>query len=200
MARPWSPSLELIERMMARSLAWRASFGKCGPSSIPGTVVWIGLNGPLLAWPGLGSKVSVWLGPPDIQSRMHDLRRLGCAAVSAARASIQPEAEAPRAPAAASRITCRRVSCGTWRFGRLMATLPLRPTGASRVKRDRYARWWRPDDGPGQWFRWNSGPFRMAQKMSASAFACSSAVFLRSTNRTRSASSSGLGRRVRVAR
>src|ERR1700733_6617791 len=107
--------------MMAISLACLASFGKCGPTRMPGTDVWMGLNGPLLAWPGLGSNVSVWLGPPDIQRRMHDLRRFGCLAVSAARASIQPEAEAPMAPAAASRITCRRVSCGIWRFGRLMA-------------------------------------------------------------------------------
>ena len=104
------------------------------------------------------------------------------------------------APAAASRITCRRVSCGTWRFGRLMATLPLRPTGASRVRTGQVRSIAAARDGPGQWFRWNSGPFRMAQKMSASAFAWSSAVFLRSTNRTSSASSSGLGRRVRVAR
>ena len=58
-----------------------------------GQSVGIGLNGPLLAWPGLGVKLSVWLGPPDIQRRMHDLRRFGFLAVSAARASIQPEAE-----------------------------------------------------------------------------------------------------------
>ena len=113
----------------------------------------MGLKGPLLAWPGLGSKVSVWLGPPDIQRRMHDLRRFGCAAVSAARASIQPEAEAPEAPAAASRITCRRVSCGTWRFGRLMATLPLRPTGASRVNTGQVRSMVAARTGPGQWFR-----------------------------------------------
>ena len=111
--------------MMARSLACLASLGRCGPSSIPGTADWIGLNGPLLAWPGLGSNVSVWLGPPDIQSRMHDLRRLGCAAVSAARASIQPEAEAPRAPAAVEphHLPSGQLR-GTWRFRRLMATLP----------------------------------------------------------------------------
>src|ERR1700733_8149597 len=97
----------------------------------------MGLNGPLLAWPGLGSKVSVWPGPPDIQRRMHDLRRFGCLAVSAAKASIQPEAEAPKAPAAASRITCRRVSCGTWRFGRLMAALPFAPDGRESSQTER---------------------------------------------------------------
>src|SRR6516165_3715130 len=122
--------------MTAMSLACLASLGRCGPKSIPGTAVAIGLYGPLLACPGLGSKVSVWLGPPDIQSRMHDLRRLGFPAVSAARASIQPEAEAPTAPKAAMRIIWRRVSSETWLFERLIATLPLAPgKGASRVKR-----------------------------------------------------------------
>ena len=196
MARPWSPSLELIERMTARSLACLASLGKCGPSSIPGTADWMGLKGPLLAWPGLGSNVSVWLGPPDIQRRMHDLRRLGCAAASAARASIQPEAEAPKAPAAASRIICRRVSCGARRFRRLMATLPFAPDGRESGQTGQTGRTLdgeRPGGSAGQWFRWNSGPFKMAQKMSANALAWSSSVFLRSTYRTRSTSSSGLG-------
>ena len=80
---------------------------------------------------------------------------------------------------------------------------PFAPGGreSSRVTGQRTLDRGRPGpDRPGQWFRWNSGPFRIAQKMSARAFACSSSVFLRSTNRTRSASSSGLGRRVRVAR
>src|SRR5262245_9218576 len=110
-----------MDRMIASSLACFASLGKCGPRRMPGTADDIGLNGPLLAWPGLGSNVSVWLGPPDIQSKMHDFRRLGWSAVAAASASIQPEAEAPKAPAAASRITCRRFSCGSQHFERLIA-------------------------------------------------------------------------------
>ena len=95
-------------------------------------------------------------------------------------------APSAKAPAAASRIICRRVSCGTGRFARLMATLPLCPakgressltgqaTHAGDVLHGR-----RSD----QWFRWNSGPFKMAQKMSASAFAFSPRSFCRSTNR-----------------
>ena len=42
-------------------------------------------NGPPLAWPGFRSKVSIWLGPPFIQSRMHDRFRCGLDAASAAR-------------------------------------------------------------------------------------------------------------------
>ncbi len=35
---------------------------------MPGTFVEMGLN----AEPGLGSQVSIWLGPPSSQRRMHD--------------------------------------------------------------------------------------------------------------------------------
>ena len=49
MARVWSPSFVLIPRMIARCFASRAILGRCSPIIIPGTLVWIGLNGPLLA-------------------------------------------------------------------------------------------------------------------------------------------------------
>src|SRR4051794_12444530 len=93
---------------------------------MPGAAVSIDLNGPPWAWPVLGSKVSVWLGPPVIQSRMHDFRRFGSSAAEAARVSIQPEAEAPMAPAEASRITWRRVNRGALRSGRNMVEAPSR--------------------------------------------------------------------------
>ncbi len=95
---------------MAISFIWRASRGRCSLIRIPGTAVSIALNSPPLAWPGLGSKVSIWLGPPVIQSRMHDLRRDGCPAASAASDSIQPEVEKPTTPAAASFRAWRRDS------------------------------------------------------------------------------------------
>ena len=52
---------------------------------MPGTAVSIALNGPPLAWPGFGSNVSIWLGPPVIQSRMHAFLRVGSAAARPAR-------------------------------------------------------------------------------------------------------------------
>ncbi len=80
---------------MAMSFIWLASLGRCSLIMMPGTAVSMALNSPPLAWPGLGSNVSVWLGPPVIQSRMHDFRRRGSAPASAASASIQPEVEKP---------------------------------------------------------------------------------------------------------
>ena len=163
----------------------------------------MGLKGPLLAWPGLGSKVSVWLGPPDIQRRMHDLRRFGCRG-RIRRQGLDPAGS--RGAQAPGGSKPHHLPSGQLRDMAVRAThgdTPFAPGGRESSRSngtgtlDRLAA---RTDRPGQWFRWNSGPFRMAQKMSASAFAWSSAVFLRSTNRTRSASSSGLGRRVRVAR
>ena len=62
---------------MAMSFICLASLGRCSLIKMPGTAVSMALNSPPLAWPGLGSKVSIWLGPPVIQSRMHDFRRRG---------------------------------------------------------------------------------------------------------------------------
>src|SRR5580658_9759323 len=58
-----------------------ASSGKCCERRIAGALVLIALNGPPLAVPGLGSKVSRWLGPPLSQSTMHD--EAGAAGASA---------------------------------------------------------------------------------------------------------------------
>src|SRR6185312_8071039 len=57
-------------RMMARRSEKWASFGKCSAMRMPGVLVSMPLMGPPLSVPGLGSKVSIWLGPPFIQSRM----------------------------------------------------------------------------------------------------------------------------------
>ena len=78
---------------MAMCFMCLAIFGRCSLILMPGTLVSISLNGPPLAWPGLRSKVSIWLGPPVIHSRMHERLRCGLAAVSAARASSQPDSE-----------------------------------------------------------------------------------------------------------
>src|SRR4051812_5911009 len=76
-----------------------AILGRCSLTWMPATEVSMALNGPPLAWPGLGSNVSSWLGPPFIHRRMHDFRRLGSAAVSSASALSQPEYEQPTTPA-----------------------------------------------------------------------------------------------------
>jgi len=60
---------------------------------IPGAAVWISLKGPPLACPGLRSKVSIWLGPPFIHSRIQARLRSGLAAAALASCSSQPETE-----------------------------------------------------------------------------------------------------------
>src|SRR4051794_23003324 len=115
--------------MMVMSFICPASLGRCSLIWMPGTAVSIALNWPPLAWPGLGSKVSVWLGPPVIQSKMHALRRLGSEAASAASDSIHPEVETPTTPAAARRSQSRRDREGSpggdaLRFGRAMIRGP----------------------------------------------------------------------------
>jgi hypothetical protein len=82
-----------MERMMVMRSMWRATRGRCSLIRMPGALVGISRKGPPLAWPGLRSKVSVWLGPPLIHSRMHDRRRCGLAVASAANVSIQPDSE-----------------------------------------------------------------------------------------------------------
>src|SRR5437016_617058 len=62
---------------------WRASFGRCSLMRIPLTEVSISLNGPPVGWPGLRSKVSIWLGPPVIQRKMTDRARGGALPVAA---------------------------------------------------------------------------------------------------------------------
>ncbi len=78
-----------------------ANFGKCSLMRMPGTDVSIGLNSPRTSAgaSGLGSNVSMWLGPPAIQSRMHDLGRGPSGAAAASRPS-QPHSDAPAAAAA----------------------------------------------------------------------------------------------------
>src|SRR5436190_12011248 len=53
-----------------------ACFGRCSQIIVPGTRVRITLKGPRFSGgrDGLGSQVSIWLGPPAIHSRMTALR------------------------------------------------------------------------------------------------------------------------------
>src|SRR5262249_20657825 len=93
---------------MARWLASLAILGKYSLIWMPGTSVSIGWNGPPWGCPGLRSKVSIWLGPPLIHSRMQERLRCGLPAVASASAPSQPDVQVPSTPAAASRSQSRR--------------------------------------------------------------------------------------------
>ena len=64
-----------MERTTARCSAWAASFGRCWQNCIPDTAVSMAVKGPLVSAPGLGSNVSMWLGPPLSHNRMQALAR-----------------------------------------------------------------------------------------------------------------------------
>src|SRR5437764_8505185 len=76
---------------------------------MPGTAVAIDLNSPL---PGLGSKVSMWLGPPVIKRRMQLLSLTPDSAARAATAPSQLVAGALKTPAAVRRSRSRRERAG----------------------------------------------------------------------------------------
>src|SRR5262249_61447287 len=75
---------------------------------MPGTDVAIGRNSPASGVPGFMSNVSFWLGPPSIQSKMHDLCLAPDPAACAAIRSSQPDAEVRAAPAAENLRNARR--------------------------------------------------------------------------------------------
>src|SRR5438445_13221437 len=97
-----------MERTTAILCPNLAILGRCSLILSPGALVAISLKGPPLACPGLRSKVSIWLGPPFIHSRMHARLRSGCAAAALARFSIQPETDEATTPAADSFSQSRR--------------------------------------------------------------------------------------------
>ena len=80
--------------------------GKCSQISTPGTLVWVGRNGPRTSAgaSGLGSQVSSWLGPPTKNRRMQ-FTSFGPSAACRS-PSDRPTAPAPRAP---TRRKSRRV-------------------------------------------------------------------------------------------
>src|SRR6185503_1062332 len=65
--RPWSPSLDVSDRMSDRSFIPAAMRGRCSQIWIPRTAVSMALKGPFVSWPGFGSNVSMWLGPPSMK-------------------------------------------------------------------------------------------------------------------------------------
>src|SRR5438477_7292091 len=100
-----------MPRNRAQSFMTSAIFDRFSQTWMPGTAVGIGLKAiDLLS--GLGSKVSRWLGPPVMNSRMQllcfGLPPADCSAARAARVLSQPEAGRVRAPAAESFSHSRR--------------------------------------------------------------------------------------------
>src|SRR5262245_34649103 len=80
------------------------------------------LNGPLVSEPGLGSKVSMWLGPPLSHSRMHALARRAAASAATSRWSIGDRAS-PSVPT-------RPVPRNSRRVGRRWGKNIVRTSGA----------------------------------------------------------------------
>src|SRR5205823_3171203 len=76
------------------------------------------------------SKVSFWLGPPSIQSRMHDLCLTLASAACAASPSNQPDTEVRAAPAAVNRRKSRRDSAAV----RELVMRGLRRTADGRLE------------------------------------------------------------------
>src|SRR5262245_3653553 len=128
-------------RMMPRSLAAAASFGRCSLIRSPGTAVAVSLEGPPFLWSGLRSQVSVWLGPPDIHRTMHALA--GFLSAAAASVGSHGQAAAPNALARLMRTKSRRLKSRAFmgpppfsvgpasRAGRLV------PLGSRHLLRDR---------------------------------------------------------------
>ena len=86
--RSWFPSFELSDRMTFRWCICLATVGRCSLIWTPEAEVAIGLNGPpFLSDSGLRSQVSMWLGPPPIQSK---IRLLFCLRSCRALASSAP--------------------------------------------------------------------------------------------------------------
>jgi hypothetical protein len=82
-----------MERITASLSIRFESLGSNSEIWIPATLVEMGLKAEL----GLGSQVSIWLGPPSNQSRMHDWA-VALVGFCASAAQVLREAEAAKKP------------------------------------------------------------------------------------------------------
>src|SRR6185436_1965341 len=96
--RPWSPSLDVSDRMSDRSFIPAAMRGRCSQIWIPRTAVSMALNGPFVSWPGFGSNVSMWLGPPSMKRTITALAFARAAASWAIRAGESDAAAVAPSP------------------------------------------------------------------------------------------------------
>src|SRR5579863_594163 len=102
LARACAPSGVVIERTRTPRSITLATFGRCSLISIPEAAVLIGLKVPAPLLSGLRSKVSFWLGPPSIHSRMHDLAGVFLPAAALASTGSHPDSAGANTPAAVS--------------------------------------------------------------------------------------------------
>src|SRR5579862_3710671 len=99
---------------------------------MPGTFVAIGRNGPASRQPGFMSKVSIWLAPPFIQSRMQCLLRLRASAAIVCEWNRPPKLPTAR-PVVVARVPfrkARRHTCSAGLQCGFMGFLPT-PTGCN---------------------------------------------------------------------
>ena len=126
----WSPSLVLIPRMIARSLTSLATFGRCSPTRMPGTLGldrlergrrWRGRASGRRCRSGSARPTSrAGCTPCDGEGHRRHARR-------ASRASPRPRQ--PKAPTVARRSICRRVRRGIDDGERSIVRLLLGPRG-----------------------------------------------------------------------
>src|ERR1019366_2163842 len=110
-------SLLVMLRTSAISCARSASRGRCSLSVMPGTRVLRALNEPPVGLPGLGSKVSMWLGPPLSHKRMQaPAGRAGLAANARGGAEAR-ETIAPKMELIPARRRSRRANGGASEAG-----------------------------------------------------------------------------------
>ncbi len=161
MARPWSPSLVLIDRITARCSICRASFGRCSLIARPGTLVSIGLNGPAVGVARLEVE-GVESGSARPSSRA------GCTTAAAA-GRPPPRRPGPRS-SRRSRTPPRRPRPGAATGGGSRRSIGRRTRDGARS--------WVASPGlvagdarrRAQWFSRNSGLLSSAQNTSARAF------------------------------
>src|SRR5262245_25038861 len=110
----WLLCRQSTERMSVKRSSRAAIFGRCSMMRTPGSFVVVTPNGPRfsIGRSGLGSQVSIWLGPPVIQRRMTLLRPFGDwpAAAAVARWRNRPGTLSPARPARPALGMLRRLS------------------------------------------------------------------------------------------
>src|SRR5712692_5306693 len=137
-----------MERMSVTLSIWSASMGMTSLTSMPGTLVLIGLKSPrtLEGALGLGSQISMWLGPPCRNSMITDLaapKALPFDSTLAAADAFQERNSGrfnPNKPAPPTRINSRRDQPSQVRTGRPGIVSMYRLLGQD------YTTWLAPED------------------------------------------------------
>ncbi len=131
--RPDGPATACFMLRMTASLsATPAIFGRYSHTCRPVTLVWIGRNGPPVGRPGFMSKVSIWLAPPFIHSRMQRLPRFCASATIACELNRPPQLATVSPPPVTSAPlrNARRLRCSRVEQTGLMVIRPFVPFAA----------------------------------------------------------------------